>query len=189
MSEYYSKEDRQLIKRCIAQDRHAQRLLYGRYAQAMYHTVIRMIPDQMDAEDVLQEAFLNVFRKLDTFHGDSSIGAWIKRIVVNSALNFIRKNKISYLSLEDNWVEEAEEEQDYSQVSTAQIHEAIKALPDGCRTVFSLYQLEGYRHKEIAEILDITESTSKTQYRRAKNMLQQQLKKKLAKCEVKKVIS
>jgi RNA polymerase sigma-70 factor (ECF subfamily) len=136
----------------------------------------------MDAEDVLQEAFLNVFKKLDAFHGDASIGAWIKRIVINAALNFIRKNRISYLSLEDKWVEEvAEEQQDYSQVSTTQIHEAIKALPDGCRTVFSLYQLEGYRHREIAEILDITESTSKTQYRRAKNMLQQQLKKKLVK--------
>lgn len=180
MTEYYSKAEKQLVRQCLQNDRQAQRALYDRYIQAMYHTVIRMVPDQMTAEDVLQEAFTLIFRKLASFQGTSSLGAWIKQIVVNTALSSIRKQKrMSFLSVEDHLLNLAEEPEDYTEVPIAQIHEAIKHLPEGCRTIFNLYQMEGYQHQEIADILGITESTSKTQYRRARKLLQVSLKKKL----------
>lgn len=130
-----------------------------------------------EAEDVLQESFISAFNNLDKYRGTASFGAWIKRIVVNNAINHIRRRKMNIVPLEDydpiNVEQDTPDEDLYLDVQ--RIKECIKQLPDGYRVVFSLYLMEGYDHKEIAEVLGITESTSKSQYNRAKNKLKELL--------------
>ena len=135
-----------------------------------------MVGNREDAEDVTQEAFTKVFQRLDTFRGDSTLGAWIKRVVINTSLNFVRqKKKLFFEEINDRTIIADEPEIDEAVWASDinNIHEAIKQLPDGCRVVFSLYMLEGYKHSEVADMLDITESTSKTQYKRAKRLIKE----------------
>lgn len=173
-----SMEELELVRRSIAGDHRAQYMLYSKYVQAIYHTVLRMVGKVADAEDVTQEVFVNVFNNLDSFKGDSTLGAWIKRIAINATLNFLRKERqIRWVNLE-NTPEPQVVFVPMSEPTTTnlqRIHAAIKVLPEGCRVVFCLYLLEGYQHQEIAEILGISESTSKTQYRRARGLLQKAL--------------
>lgn len=177
MNIYYTNEEQVLVKRCIQGDQQAQMQLYRRYVQAMFNTVIRMVPQKMDAEDILQESFGSVFSQLSYFKGNSSLGAWVKRITINTTLNYIRKNqRFNFQSMETTPELSAQLEPTVGHDwDLKRIHQAIKTLPTGCRTVFNLYLLEGYQHKEIADILNISESTSKSQYKRAKSILQQQL--------------
>lgn len=173
-------EEKNLVQRSIRGDSKAQQRIYRKYVQAMYNTVIRMVPAKMDAEDIVQESFVKVFRNLPHFKGDATLGAWIKRITINTTLNFIRKNQkmtFSELDTNQNWV--AEEEKKALALSPKVIHQAIKQLPEGTRVVFTLHLLEGYQHKEIAQILNISESTSKSQYQRARRLLQKKLKGKM----------
>jgi RNA polymerase sigma-70 factor (ECF subfamily) len=154
----------------------SQRLLYERYVNAMYHIVIRMVGKAEDAEDVIQDTFIKVFNSLGSFRKDSTLGAWIKRIAINSALNFLKKEKRTQtVQLDERFNESPEEDVEVTSISMKRIHNAIKSLPDGSRAVLTLFLLEGYQHKEIASILDITESTSKTQYRRGKQLLKERL--------------
>lgn len=171
-------EERELVRRSMAGDNRAQYGLYRKYVKAMYHTVLRMVGKAADAEDVTQEVFAKVFSNLGSFKGDSTLGAWIKRITVNTTLNFLRKERrIRWVDLENSPEPSVEfvpmPEPDTKTLK--QIHGAIKVLPEGCRVVFCLFLLEGYQHQEIAEILGISESTSKTQYRRARGLLQKAL--------------
>ena len=146
----------------------------------MYNICYRITNDPDDAKDVLQEAFLSAFKNLSAFKGESSFGAWLKRIVVNSSINHVKKNKIMYTSLEGHEVEQEAQIQDHEIIlEIDRIREALQHLPDGFRTVLSLYLFEGYDHREIAEILDITESTSKSQYNRAKKRLKEILKERV----------
>lgn len=127
-----------------------------------------------DAEDVLQNAFIEVFRGIGSFSGKSTLGAWIKRIVVNNNIDFLKKKKIFFEEVDETIVVEiAEETYSYDEYDVASIKQAIGMLPDGYRVVFSLYLLEGYDHGEIAEILKISQATSKSQYSRAKKKLKQ----------------
>ncbi len=177
---YYNEAEKTLVANCLNGDQQAQHELYDKYVQAMYNTVLRMVKNTTDTEDIIQEVFVKVFRKLDSFQGDSTLGAWIKRITINTSLNFIRKEKKNFLmSVEENFdiPDEPDEELDMP-YSMEQIHFGIKQLPERCRVVLSLFLLEGYQHKEIASILNIAESTSKTQYRRGKRLLQEYLKEK-----------
>lgn len=171
---YYTEEEEKLVNDCLSGQQQAQYDLYQKYVQAMYNVVVRMVKHTEDAEDVIQEVFVKVFRSLHTFNGESTLGAWIKRITVNTTLNFIRKdNKNSTTSIADHIdIPDTEEIVDASKYSMAQIHHAIKQLPERCSAIISLFLIEGYQHKEIATILNITESTSKTQYRRGKFLLQ-----------------
>ncbi len=176
-------EEAELISASLKGDQRAAHRLYGRYVNAMYHTVIRMVPQRAEAEDVLQDAFVQVFQKLHTFKGDSTLGAWIKKICVNMSLNHLRKaGRVSFMALETANLEAkpADQGEDANEfpMDIKLIHQRIKALPEGCRVVFSLHLLEGYQHREIAEILNISESTSKTQYRRARQLLREKLKAK-----------
>jgi RNA polymerase sigma-70 factor (ECF subfamily) len=132
----------------------------------------------MEAEDVVQEAFIQVFKRLHQFKGEATIGAWIKRITINIALNKLQKQKrIKWLGEED--IPDAQEEVPSTPPiwRVADIHEGIKTLPEGSRVVVTLHLLEGYQHQEIAQILGVSVSTSKSQYHRGKKMLQQILKK------------
>lgn len=165
-----------LIERAMQNEQSAQFELYKKYNAAMYNTALRITGSTALAEDALQESFLSAFRSLVFYRGESTFGAWLKRIVINTSLTLAKKE--SNWTLTDDVPEEAEtsegeEERDYN---IAHVKRAIHRLPDGFRSVLTLYLIEGYDHKEIAEILDITESTSKSQYKRAKDKLRKNLK-------------
>lgn len=133
-----------------------------------------------EAEDILQESFIEAFTRITDFRGESTFGAWLKRIVVNRCINYLRRRKLELVeNLEESELltEEPEHwyEQEEMQMKVEQVRAAIQLLPDGYRVVLSLYLLEGYDHAEIAQILEISESTSKSQYNRAKTKLRQLL--------------
>lgn len=169
-----------LIERCRAGDRGAEYEIYKLYSKAMFNTAIRICGDRQEAEDVLQESFLSAFRNIQSYRGESAFGAWLKRIVVNKSLSALRKKKNDMIMMEEvpdiTYVEERARE---SHLSVDLIKDAIKDLPAGFRAVLTLYLFEGYDHKEISEILNISESTSKTQYKRAKDKLKVLLEKEV----------
>ena len=171
-----------LVERCRLNDRQAQAELYRRYSKAMFNVALRITGDYAEAEDVLQESFLSAFRELSGYKGDSSFGAWLKRIVVNKSINYLRQRRLQLVPLEDFHHDAApsqtvplhvSEEADELQYRADVLRRCIQELPDGYRVVLSLYLLEGYDHLEIAGILGITESTSKSQYSRARQRLRE----------------
>jgi RNA polymerase sigma factor (sigma-70 family) len=143
----------------------------------MYNVGYRIVNDKAEAEDVLQEAFISAFHHLHNYRGDSTFGAWLKRIVVNKAINHLqRRRKEERIPDDDRWDVKEQEETDLLEgfpFTVEKVRSAMEALPDGYRTVLSLYLLEGYDHGEIAEIMGITESTSKSQFNRAKKKLRE----------------
>jgi len=170
----------ELIARCKAGDRDAHFRLYKLYSKAMYNVGLRITHSEEEAEDVLQEAFINAFRNIDSYRGDATFGAWLKRIVVNKAINAVNRKKHDPIPDDDRWdVAEEEPVGEYGEGLTVErVKRCIEELPDGYRMVLSLYLLEGYDHQEIAEIMGITESTSKSQLNRAKAKLRELLTKK-----------
>lgn len=170
--------DQELVTLCLQGNRLAEYRLYEKYVQAMYHTAMRMVGDEASAMDVLQEAFLKVFQNLRQFRQEASLGAWIKRIVVNMAINQLRQRKtLAWQELPPDLDQStALPAEVISTLQTTDLHKAILDLPPGSRTIFTMYAVEGYAHQEIADMLGITESTSKSQYFRAKQLLQSQLK-------------
>ena len=176
-STFFDNEEKRLVKQSVKGDPFAQKCLYQKYAQAMYNVAIRMAADDGLAKDIIQESFIKVFSNLEQFKGQSSLGAWIKRITVNTAINQIQK----YSRFRTEPIEYMEEKEDHVEenlidLEVKKIHEAVKELPEKCRVIFNLYQVEGYNHAEIAHWLNISESTSKTQYMRAKKLVRLQLK-------------
>lgn len=153
----------------------AQYQLYQLYAKAMYNTCYRMMNSQTEAEDMLQEAFTEAFMKLHTFRYDSTFGAWLKRIVVNKCINEIKRRKADLNFVDDMAIfnEKGDEEDFNTGLNVNQIKRAMEKLPDGSRMIFSLYLLEGYDHREIAQILNVSESNSKSQYMRAKRKVKE----------------
>jgi len=147
----------------------------------MFKTALRITGDRENAEDVLQEAFISAFQSLNGYREDASFGAWLKRIVINKALNQVQKVKKDLMLAEDIKEEarEYEPEQTEPNYSVDQVKRAMHELPSGFRTVLSLYLFEGYDHKEISEILGISESTSKSQYKRAKDKLKMIVKQEV----------
>ena len=172
MEASYTNNHADVIERCLAGSRSAQNELYKQYSKAMLNISYRIANNRDDAEDILQESFISAFRNLNTYRGTASFGAWLKRIVVNKAINHIRKRSLALVPLEgsEHVIDEPIDDTDLV-LKVAQIREAVQMLPDGYRVVFSLYLLEGYDHKEIAEILGISESTSKSQFNRSKKKL------------------
>ena len=179
-SETFTPRHLDLVEACKRGDQKAQFELYRLYHVAMYNTSLRIVGDSDDAEDVMQEAFLKAFAKLNSYRGEVSFGAWLKRIVINKALDFLRLKK-EQISLEDagdigEMVEESSESMDVEYRADA-IKKAIYDLPEGYRVVLSLILLEGYDHDEVSSILNITNATSRTQYHRAKKKLIELLKR------------
>ncbi|GAB3512335.1 RNA polymerase sigma factor [Emticicia fontis] len=163
----------ELIKACLENNRFAQRTLYDRYKRAMYTLAYRLTNDFDDANDVLQDAFLDVFRKLENYRREATLGAWIRAIVVRKAYRKLEKPKMWQL------IEEIPEHSsiDWGESMNAEyLEKAIQALPEGFRTVFVLIEIEGYTHKETAETLGISEGTSKSQLFYAKKKLREMLK-------------
>ena len=169
-----------LIEACKKGDQKAQFELYRLYYLAMYNTTLRIVGDSDDAEDVMQEAFLKAFTRLHTYRKEVSFGAWLKRIVINKALDFLRLKK-EQLSLEDageiGEMEEATTDTVDVEYRAEEIKKAIHELPEGYRIVLSLILLEGYDHDEVSYILNISNATSRTQYHRAKKKLIELLKR------------
>ncbi len=167
---------RELVDRCREGHRDAQFELYRLYSRAMYNTALRMVQNPHDAEDVLQSIFVEVFTKLDSFRHESSIGAWMKRITVNKCINFLKSRRLAFseLTAGADRTDDPDPEPE-TPYTVERINRAINDLPDGYRVVFSLYAVEGYDHEEIAQILGVTEATSKSQYSRAKARLREML--------------
>jgi len=166
-----------LIARCRQGDRDAYYRLYKLYSRSMYSISFRITGREEDAEDALQEAFISAFKNLGNYRADATFGAWLKRIVVNKSINLLKKRKHEWMPEDEQWdVAEEETQVDYrEELTVSRVKKAIEELPDGYRTVLSLYLLEGYDHQEIAEIMGISESTSKSQLNRAKGKLREKL--------------
>ena len=176
-----------LLERCKNNDPKAQMEVYKLYYKAMFNTCLRIVKDNMLAEDVMQEAFLTVFDKIKTYQGQSTFGAWLKRVVVNKSLDELKKKKLLFESI-DTSVEvfKIEAEQvvsvDHESEITnkiSSVKNALNLLPDGYRVVLSLYIFEGYDYEEISQILKITESTVRSQFARAKQKLIDILNRKI----------
>ena len=166
-----------LIEECRNGNSRAQFRLYNQYSKAMYNLAYRMLNNREDAEDMLQESFIECFRNIESFRFESTFGAWLKKIVVNRCINQLKKKKID-LTFYDTPPSIAVEEENESCFDTKEIFKGIEKLPDGYRIILTLYLLEGYDHSEISQILGISESTSKSQYSRAKEKLKYILSKK-----------
>ncbi len=172
----YGSTHRDIIESCKKGNRQAQFELYRLYSKAMHNICLRMVRDELDAEDLLQNSFVDVFTKLNTFRYQSSVGAWIKRIVVNNCINFLKKRRLYFEELNDKFHSvETDDTEEPMRLNVEAVNNAVMKLPDGYRVVFSLYMMEGYDHKEIAAILNISEATSKSQYSRAKKKLRELL--------------
>lgn len=168
-----------IIERSKKGNRQAQYQLYKMYSKAMFNICYRMMNDRSDAEDMLQESFSEAFRRLDSFRQESTFGAWLKMIVINRCINEIKRKKAQLEFFDDMSLFEEDEDgtDDYETgLSADKIRKAMEGLPKGSRMIFSLYLLEGYDHQEISEILNISESNSKTQYMRAKQRIKEILK-------------
>jgi RNA polymerase sigma factor (sigma-70 family) len=163
----------EIIERCRRGDREAHYQLYKLYSRTMYNVGYRIVNNAPEAQDVLQEAFISAFRNLDHYRGDASFGSWLKRIVVNKAINVLKSRKTEQIPEDENFDIAEEREEEEFPFSVEEVRMAIERLPDGYRSVLSLYLLEGYDHGEIAEILGISESTSKSQFNRSKKKLRE----------------
>jgi RNA polymerase sigma factor (sigma-70 family) len=174
----YSTVDKKLLDGCRRHDRHAQRFLYDHFSPRMLAVCARDVKDRMEAEDVMVVAFTKVFERIRQYKGDGSFEGWIRRVMVNESLSFLRRNKSMYLETE---IGAADREPDYERLESAMeaedLMKLISELPAGYRIVFNLYAIDGYSHQEIAAQLGISENTSKSQLSRARAHLQRSLLK------------
>jgi len=172
---YRANED-ELIKGCVRRERSAQKHLYDTFSSKMYTLCCRYVKDSMEAEDVVVTAFTKILDRIDQFKGEGSFEGWIRRVVVNEALTYLRRNRSMYIETE---LEAAGREPDYQNISdhleAQDLMNMIQELPSGYRIVFNLYAIDGYSHKEIAGQLNISENTSKSQLSRARVFLQKLL--------------
>lgn len=168
-----------LIAGCIDNNPLAQRELYNRYSPKMLGVCYRFAHSREDAEDMLQEGFIKVFSQMHTFQNKGAFEGWIRRIIVHTCINVLKRNKKFNEALDIEQALEAQSRENIPSIMQAkQVVECIRQLPTGYRTVLNLYAIEGYSHKEIGDMLDIGESTSRSQYTRAKAMLEQLLIKR-----------
>ncbi len=171
-----------LIEKCKKKNRKAQFEIYKLYFSAMFNTCYRIVNDKVQAEDIMQEAFLVAFDKIESYEGKVSFGAWLKKIVVNKSIDYIRKNKFNFEDFEEDKIL-IDNDFDYEidniekEYLIKQIKSIIQKLPEKYRIVFSLYYFEGFDHDEIAEIYDISPSTSRSQLARAKAKIVEMMKK------------
>lgn len=170
-------EEAKLIEACRKGHRQAQRQLYDRFAGDMFVVCLRYCKNEDEAQDILQESFIKVFKSISSFRGESKLYHWVKRIVVNTALNQ-QRNKHHLYPVIDLKANHSVSDVDHaiSDYNWKELLKIIMELPQGCRVIFNLYAIEGYNHREIAEMLEISEGTSKSQYARARQLLQERIK-------------
>jgi RNA polymerase sigma-70 factor (ECF subfamily) len=167
----------ELIAGCRKGNRASQKALYDLYCRKMMVVCLRYSKSTAEAEDIMQEAFVKVFNAIKDFRQESKLATWITRIMVNTALNAQRKKLYLYPMVDVEEINLPDEEMCISGIHFTQLLELIQSLPQGCQMVFNLFAIEGYSHKEIAEMLSISEGTSKSQFARAKSLLQAKLLK------------
>ena len=166
----------ELIKGCIKQDAKCQRLLFDQYAGKMMTVCLRYAHDSMEAEDMLQEAFIRVFNYIEQFKFEGSFEGWIRRVVVNTALKHLQKKRLNFTEINDNSQQGPKmESYAYSNLGEEELMKLINRLPSGYKTIFNLNVIEGYSHEEIAKMLQIQPSTSRSQLVKARKMLQNQI--------------
>lgn len=167
-----------LIDQCIKGSRSAQKTVYDRLAALMYSVCIRYVGDRSVAQDILQEGFITLFSKLDSYKGNGSFEGWARRIFVNTALMYLRKKDAIKMSEDIDSARNLSTDMasQMENIGYKELMKLITSLPPGFRTVFNMYVVEGYSHKEIAEMLNITETTSRTQLSRARVWLQSKIK-------------
>jgi len=172
-------EEQELIKRCVKKDIRAQRQLYDKYAPLMMSVCMRYVGNRETAEDVLQDGFIKLFAKINTYTGAGSFIGWMRRIFANTALEHLRRNDVFKFSTDINeaFYIESKDESAIDKISAEELMQCISELPQGFRTVFNMFAIEGYSHSEIAEQLGIQEGTSRSQYARARGILQQKILK------------
>ncbi|MDH5399358.1 MAG: RNA polymerase sigma factor [Cyclobacteriaceae bacterium] len=176
MLNIHSRSEEELIEQCKKGNEKARKELYDLYADKMYGVCLRYIREPDTAEDILITAFMKIFDKIDQFQFKGSFEGWIRKIMVNEALSFIRKSKNMYLEVDIDIVEhELDFGQLGSQLEAEDLMKMINRLPTGYKTVFNLYAIEGFSHREIAHKLSIAENTSKSQLSRARVLLQKYL--------------
>lgn len=166
-----------LIDRCRRGDTKAQFEIYKLYYKPMYNVSLRMVGNEVEAEDVMQESFLKAFTKIESYRGEVSFGAWLKKIVINRSLDQLKKRKVKFEELNEKIPDEEPVQLTISEIQMEQLKKAVTRLPDGYRVVLSLYLLEGYDHEEIAQILGISNGSSRSQFLRAKLKLREMLQK------------
>jgi RNA polymerase sigma factor (sigma-70 family) len=173
----YMLGEQELIDGCRKGDRSFQRALYDRFSRKMLVVCLRYSKSSAEAEDILQEAFVKVFQGIKDFRQESKLETWITRIMVNTALNAQRKKLYLFPMVDVEDTNLTEEEVSITGMNVQDLLEMIQSLPQGCQVVFNMFAIEGYSHKEIADILGISEGTSKSQYARARSLLQNKLMK------------
>ena len=182
MEDAYFNIHQEIIDACKAGDRNAQFRIYKLYYKAMYNTSLRIVNDTMEAEDIMQEAFLLAFQRILTYTGQGSFGSWLKRIIINKSLDALRKRKIQSVSIEDEKLEfpdiTEENKEEELQLQVSEVKEAISELPEEYRLIITLFLLEQYSHEEISEMLNISNNLSRTRLLRAKQKVLKILKEK-----------
>ncbi|KXX67887.1 RNA polymerase sigma factor [Flammeovirga sp. SJP92] len=168
--------DEELIQGCKVGDKKMQRKLYEQYSGVLMAVACRYSRTEEDARDILQESFVKIFKKIDSFRNESSLKHWMRRIVVNTAINYQRSKLYLYPMMDVNDMYDLKEEAvALSDYSFQELLSLLQKLPDGCRVIFNLYAIEGYKHKEIAEMTGVTEGTSKSQFSRARKLLKEMI--------------
>lgn len=170
-----------VVEKCKANDRSAQLQLYRKYCDGMYIVAMRFVKNADDAEDVLQESFIKAFEKIHQFKGNVTFGAWLKRIVINSSIDFLKSKKDEIVPLEEGYMKVVEEDDNWNvskTISVEQIRCAIDELQNKYKYVVLMFLLEGYDHQEIAQVLNISESACRTRLLRGKGQLKELLKGK-----------
>jgi RNA polymerase sigma-70 factor (ECF subfamily) len=179
----FQNQHQSLIDGCKNGDQKAQFQIYKLYYKAMYYTSLQIVKNKMEAEDIMQESFLAAFDSLDSFSGTVSFGAWLKKIVYNRSLDYIRKSSrlvfedLEYCSDLEEGCSDVDNEREDAERKVNKVKEVITTLPSKCRKVLSLYLLEGYDHEEIGDILSISTSTSRSQYSRGRDRIIREFRK------------
>ncbi len=171
--------ENELIEECLKNNRFAQKQLYEKYSKKMFGVCLRYAKCTQDAEDILADSFVQVFMKLSSYKGDGSFEGWIRRVVVNTSITAYRSNLKFNLndSISEIYNLSNDDDSAIDLINVQQIKDIIQTMPDGYRMIFNLYAIEGYNHREIAEMLGLNEGTSKSQYSKAKKWLQTKLEK------------
>lgn len=170
-----------VVEQCKANDRKAQMQLYKQYCEGMFCVAMRYVQNTNDAEDVIQEAFIKAFQKIHQFKGEVTFGAWLKRIVINKSIDFLKKKKQHLVALDENYLK-VTDDNDWTVgngITIEHVKSAIAKLPDKYRFVVMMFLIEGYDHREIAQVLKLTETTSRTRLLRGKSYLKELLKEKI----------
>ncbi|MDP5060340.1 MAG: RNA polymerase sigma factor [Maribacter sp.] len=168
-----------IVEKCKANDRTAQMQLYRKYCDGMYIVAMRFVKNGDDAEDILQESFIKAFQKINQFKGDVTFGAWLKRIVVNKSIDFLKAKKDQEVSLDEGYMQVVADDDNWNvsaTISIEQVRCAINGLQDKYKYVVLMFLVEGYDHQEIAQVLEISESACRTRLSRGKSHLKELLK-------------